>query len=146
MQLLKRAALGKKHLYFYEREIESQPMGPSDILLPWRKVLKYGFWAEFVLLVFFTSLVSNCFGFLFENTGYYIPKQSSIFHFKSGRMNQGSGEWWLDGYDHRYFYIIGDGPGYNYISVHNTCKGFDRHARETWCDDQMKWSPSPLSV
>ena len=118
-------------------------MGPAGILIPWRKALKYGIYSELILLCFGSMFLMNSLAFLFLNTGYFIPAQSSMFHFVGDKENSGSGEYWIAGYDHRYFYLLGKERGYYYISRNNTCDGFDRFSYATWCPDQAKWSPHP---
>ena len=61
---------------------------------------------------------------------------SDVLWFNPTVMNEGSGDWWIYGEDHRYYYFIGDGRGrYKMFPKERaqSCQGFDPTRSDTWC-------------
>lgn len=100
---------------------------------------RYIILGAFVLLLvvsFSTQLISNLWG-LSTGNGYIIPHQSSIFTFKTTKMNQGSGDYWLYGEDQSNYYTTlkqDDINPYTYISKEKAklILGFDKMNYTTW--------------
>lgn len=69
----------------------------------------FGFLLIFGLLIAFKGrFISNKI-LLVTNSGYYIPKESSIHTFKQLQVNEGSGEYWIYGEDDKNYYYAGEG-------------------------------------
>lgn len=104
-----------------------------------------------LLIIFSTHLFSNLWLLLIGN-GYIIPKESSIFSFKSTIMNSGSGDYWLYGEDNTNYYttLLNKEAGYSakyfLISKEKATKlsGFQKLHYSTWfevnveCGDLLK--------
>jgi len=76
---------------------------------------------------------------LLTGRGYSIPEESSVFTFRTLRMNDGSGEWWLYGEDtNNYYYFTGE-TSRPYIAFSKNeaihCKGFEITDYTTWCTE-----------
>ena len=87
---------------------------------------------------FSTQLFSILWGLLTGN-GYIIPNQSSIFTFKTTRMNEANGDW-LHGQDRNNYYTTSEKDHiepYAYVSKDETesILGFDKINCNTW------WNP-----
>jgi len=88
-----------------------------------------------LLYVFFISPAGANFWYLLTGNGYIIPDESSVFSFNVTKMNDGSGEWWLYGYDEEFYYHYTgeiDNP-YIKISTVVSCVDFNPSDVETWC-------------
>lgn len=102
-----------------------------------REVMKI-FFGCFSIIAFLTLLVFSNFSgnaiSLFADAGYFIPKHSSIFTFKSTLYNSGSGEYWLYGEDDKNLYenMSGRAMAFPKNKIHQ-CPEFDPLNYETWC-------------
>jgi hypothetical protein len=56
-----------------------------------------------IVIIFLKDMLINVWC-LNTDKNYFIPKESSIFTFKSTQMNNGSGDWWLYGEDNKFYY------------------------------------------
>ena len=74
------------------------------------KLLTTVFLGILFLLIIFTELPANSW-YLLTHTSYFIPPESSVLTFKATRMNEGSGEWWLYGEDHNWYYGLNTKAG-----------------------------------
>jgi hypothetical protein len=84
----------------------------------------------------FQHFCSNSLCYLFENNGFFIPEESSIFRFEATKWNSGSGEWWLYGEDDKYYYALNTEepylPKYFKLQKGNESKNFDKLNYHTW--------------
>src|SRR5262245_17907316 len=99
------------------------------------KWLLRAFLVVLLATVVFTPLAGNLW-LLLTGNGYEIPEESSVLWFNPTVMNDGSGDWWIYGEDHTYYYFIGDGHGrYKMFPKEReqSCRGFDPTRYETWC-------------
>lgn len=89
-----------------------------------------------IIVVTATPIASNTW-FTMTEPAYVIPAESSLWRFTPIQMNDGSGDWWVYGQDHRnYYYFTGSGdPPYLVFSKARaaSCVGFDHDDHLTWC-------------
>lgn len=75
---------------------------------------------------------------LLVSRGFFIPRESSVYRFRTLVEHEGSGEWWVYGEDDRYFYYAGDGVApHDYVTIKKSdaarCPGFRPTDFGTWC-------------
>jgi hypothetical protein len=94
----------------------------------------------------FTQALANLFS-LFTREGFFIPSQSSIFTFHTTVENSGSGEWWIYGEDHHYFYALPARDGTRYLAFPKANQsnnvGFQPNDYNTWLQESTISSPIP---
>jgi hypothetical protein len=95
------------------------------------KILSLFIAIALLAILLFTELLHNT-ARLIASRGYFIPQESSIFTFAPVLENDGSGEWWLYGEDHKNYYCSIVAP-YIFIEKNNQCPAFDKLNYKTWC-------------
>ncbi|WP_444928893.1 hypothetical protein ACJJIF_13615 [Microbulbifer sp. SSSA002] len=88
-----------------------------------------------IYVFFITPAGANCW-YLLTGNGFIIPKESSVFTFHVTKMNNGSGEWWLYGYDKNFYYHYTGENDNPYIKTDRSisCAGFNPNDVDTWCN------------
>lgn len=95
--------------------------------------------AGLALIAIGTPLGANLWS-LATGQGFFIPEESSVFSFRVTKMNEGSGEWWLNGRDDEQLFALHPSEPVYFsaaFAAQTGCPSFKENDFTTWCSSEQ---------